>query len=623
MQRDNKTHMLTYNLEARGTTSVYDYLYQLIRDDIAHGIIPRNTKLPSKRALAQHLGIGVATVAAAYEQLVTEGFVRAEQRRGFFVEDVSRYRSKPVTGVGIRGLCSERGDEGRDGRGAGADANPESAALGASCGAGACGGAGTSSGGGAALPAATAPSTAKAAESAYDQNFFVDMKANRTSIDLFPTSVWARYMREALALPAHKLLQSVPFNGLPELRRAIADYLRRARGMNVSPESIIIGAGSEYLYGRLLQMMGPATTFAMENPGYRKFAAISQSYGNPWVSVPIDDAGMIVDALEDSGADVAHVSAANHFPTGVVMPITRRLELFEWAGRARKRFIIEDDYDSEFRYTGRPIMPLFADDAAGKVIYLNAFSKTMMPSLRISYLVLPERLMERYLDTMSFYACTVSSVEQYALARFIDEGHLERHINRMRTFYRNQRASVLGALKASPLASISTVEERNAGTHFLLHVRTELGEEEVRRRGGAAGLNISMLSDYRFGEDEGVPAWCGRAARRAARQAGAEASGREGGSAGQRVETSSRPTAQDGCGSEPGAQGENGLAAQEGYGNEPGAQGESKNAPAGISGYEASGARALTIVVNYAGISPDRIEESIRRLAGIFPECAG
>ncbi len=590
MQRDNKTHMLTYNLEARGTTSVYDYLYQLIRDDIAHGIIPRNTKLPSKRALAQHLGIGVATVAAAYEQLVTEGFVRAEQRRGFFVEDVSRYRSKPVTDVGI-------GDT-RGGRPTESNAGSSSATLsiGGDAGAGTAG-----DGGGAALPAATAPGTAKAAESAYDQNFFVDMKANRTSIDLFPTSVWARYMREALALPAHKLLQSVPFNGLPELRRAIADYLRRARGMNVSPESIVIGAGSEYLYGRLLQMMGPATTFAMENPGYRKFAAISQSYGNPWVSVPIDDAGMIVDALEDSGADVAHVSAANHFPTGVVMPITRRLELFEWAGRARKRFIIEDDYDSEFRYTGRPIMPLFADDAAGKVIYLNAFSKTMMPSLRISYLVLPERLMERYLDTMSFYACTVSSVEQYALARFIDEGHLERHINRMRTFYRNQRASVLGALKASPLASISTVEERNAGTHFLLHVRTELGEEEVRRRGGAAGLNISMLSDYRFGEDEGVPVWRGRAARRA----GAGAIGHEGGSAGQRVEISSGPTA------------------QEGYGNEPGAQGESENAPAGISGCEAGGAKPLTIVVNYAGISPDRIEESIRRLAGIFPECAG
>ena len=589
MQHESKTHMLTYNLELRGTTSVYDYLYQLIRDDIAHGIIPRNTKLPSKRALAQHLGIGVATVAAAYEQLVTEGFVRAEQRRGFFVEDVSRYRSRSVTdkdALGARDLAAGAGRGALSAAranvvsGAGAGSTADSGST-ASARAATHGGAT-----GAASPTPAAASTATAAESAYDQNFFVDMKANRAGIDLFPTSVWARYMREALALPAHKLLQPVPFNGLPELRCAIASYLRRARGMCVSPESIIIGAGSEYLYGRLLQMMGPATTFAMENPGYKKFAAISQSYGNPWVSVPIDDAGMIVDALEDSGADVAHVSAANHFPTGVVMPITRRLELFEWAGRARKRFIIEDDYDSEFRYTGRPIMPLFADDAAGKVIYLNAFSKTMMPSLRISYLVLPERLMERYLDTMSFYACTVSSIEQYALARFIDEGHLERHINRMRTFYRNQRTSVLKAVEASPLASVSAVEERNAGTHFLLRVKTALSEQEVRRRGGAAGLNISMLSDYRFGENEGVPVWRRRQAARGGRKTAAcendAAAGRE-------------------------------AACEREGGREPVECGE------GATGCEDE--RSLTIVVNYAGISPDRVEESIRRLASIFPEC--
>ncbi len=547
MPRQNQTRMLTYDLNAKGTTSTYAYLYQLIREDIAQGVIPSNTKLPSKRSLAQHLGIGVATVAAAYEQLVTEGFVRSEQRRGFFVENVSQYRQRPAGAADANCL-----------RGGATGAEP-SRALPASRGENAVD-----------ACAASAPdSAAQATKGAYDQDFFVDMKDNRTSIDLFPTSVWARYMREALAQPPHKLLRSVPFNGLPQLRRAIASYLGRARGMRVSPESIVIGAGSEYLYGRLLQMMGPTTTFAMENPGYKKFAAISRSYGNPWVSVPIDEAGMIVDALEDSGADVAHVSAANHFPTGVVMPITRRLELFKWAGRARKRFIIEDDYDSEFRYTGRPIMPLFADDAAGKVIYLNAFSKTMMPSLRIGYLVLPDRLMQRYLDTMSFYACTVSSAEQYALARFIDEGHLERHINRMRTFYRNQRASVLKALEASPLANISAVEERNAGTHFLLHVNTGLCERDVRERGGAAGLNISMLSDYQLEGGGGSPA---------------------GGSAG----TGSRRTS-----------------------------GSDTIETSIANGAALPGANPLTIVVNYAGISPDRVEESVRRLASIFPECQG
>lgn len=341
-------------------------------------------------------------------------------------------------------------------------------------------------------------------------------------------------MREALSLPTDSLLRTVPYNGLPELRRAIADYLQRSRGMDVSPDHIIIGAGSEYLYGRLLQMFGPAITFASEDPGYKKLAAISASFGHYWESVPIDNSGLSVAALEESGADVVHVSPANHFPTGIVMPIKRRLELFEWANRASKRYIVEDDYDSEFRYSGHPVMPLYADDVSDKVIYLNTFSKTMVPSLRISYMVLPPKLLQHYVDTMSFYSCTVSSFEQYALARFIEDGHFERHINRTRNFYRKQRARVLAAVKASPLAAIAQVTEHNAGTHFLLQVNTALSEEEVRKRAAAAGLNVSMLSDYCYVQDKHA-----------------------------------QPT----------------------------------------------------LVVNYAGIEPERVQEAVERLVGVFPEC--
>lgn len=487
MSASQQAGMLTYDLRSRGTSSLYEFLYQSIREDIARGRIPCGTKLPSKRNLAQHLDIGVATVTAAYDQLITEGFVRTEQRRGYFVEDVSEFRCKPVA-------SQVKGSDGED---------PE---------------------------------------------YFVDLKANRTSVSLFPATVWGRYMREALSLPSDNLLRSIPFNGLPELRRAIASYLRRTRGMDVSPDCIIIGAGSEYLYGRLLQMLGPTTTFAMENPGYRKFAAISKAFGNPWRPVPIDESGLLVDELEESGADVVHVSPANHFPTGIVMPIKRRLELFEWANRARKRYIIEDDYDSEFRYSGRLIMPLFADDASDKVIYLNAFSKTMVPSLRISYMVLPPKLLARYVDTMSFYSCTVSSFEQYALARFIDEGHLERHINRTRNFYRRQREAVLREIAQSPLAEISHVEERNAGTHFLLYVRTGLTHDQVRQRGAEQGLNISLFNDYLLRDGDGL---------------------------------SERTT----------------------------------------NRFEKYSNGETALVLNYAGIEPERLSETVRRLACVFPEC--
>ena len=555
MSASQQAGMLTYDLRSRGTSSLYEFLYQSIREDIARGRIPCGTKLPSKRNLAQHLDIGVATVTAAYDQLITEGFVRAEQRRGYFVEDVSEFRCKSVNSQ-VKDLNSE------DGKSVGAECGAQDAAAGGVIAAHGAQDArfddasagrssrhrGTARSSADTASDAPAAETPHAIERARDPEYFVDLKANRTSVSLFPATVWGRYMREALSLPSDNLLRSIPFNGLPELRRAIASYLRRTRGMDVSPDCIIIGAGSEYLYGRLLQMLGPTTTFAMENPGYRKFAAISKAFGNPWRPVPIDESGLLVDELEESGADVVHVSPANHFPTGIVMPIKRRLELFEWANRARKRYIIEDDYDSEFRYSGRLIMPLFADDASDKVIYLNAFSKTMVPSLRISYMVLPPKLLARYVDTMSFYSCTVSSFEQYALARFIDEGHLERHINRTRNFYRRQREAVLREIAQSPLAEISHVEERNAGTHFLLYVRTSLTHDQVRQRGAEQGLNISLFDDYLLRDGDGL---------------------------------SERTTKR----------------------------------------FEQYSNGETALVLNYAGIEPERLSETVRRLACVFPEC--
>ena len=545
MSASQHAGMLTYDLRSRGTSSLYEFLYQSIREDIARGRIPCGTKLPSKRNLAQHLDIGVATVTAAYDQLITEGFVRTEQRRGYFVEDVSEFRCKPVTPQ-FRGLNNE-GEKSIDSESDARDTTTEGVA--ADAGRRVDGDRETGNNPADAVRVdAPAAETSQAIERARDPEYFVDLKANRTSVSLFPATVWGRYMREALSLPSDNLLRSIPFNGLPELRRAIASYLRRTRGMDASPDCIIIGAGSEYLYGRLLQMLGPTTTFAMENPGYRKFAAISKAFGNPWRPVPIDESGLLVDELEESGADVVHVSPANHFPTGIVMPIKRRLELFEWANRARKRYIIEDDYDSEFRYSGRLIMPLFADDASDKVIYLNAFSKTMVPSLRISYMVLPPKLLARYVDTMSFYSCTVSSFEQYALARFIDEGHLERHINRTRNFYRHQREAVLREIAQSPLAEISHVEERNAGTHFLLYVRTSLTHDQVRQRGAEQGLNISLFNDYLLRDGDGL---------------------------------SERTTKR----------------------------------------FEKYSNGETALVLNYAGIEPDRLPETVRRLACVFPEC--
>lgn len=501
MSASQQAGMLTYDLRSRGTSSLYEFLYQSIREDIARGRIPCGTKLPSKRNLAQHLDIGVATVTAAYDQLITEGFVRTEQRRGYFVEDVSEFRCKPVNSQ-VKDLNNE------DGKSVGAECGAQDAAAGGVIAAHGAQDArfddasagrssrhrGTARSSADTASDAPAAETPHAIERARDPEYFVDLKANRTSVSLFPATVWGRYMREALSLPSDNLLRSIPFNGLPELRRAIASYLRRTRGMDVSPDCIIIGAGSEYLYGRLLQMLGPTTMFAMENPGYRKFAAISKAFGNPWRPVPIDESGLLVDELEESGADVVHVSPANHFPTGIVMPIKRRLELFEWANRARKRYIIEDDYDSEFRFSGRPIPALQSLDGGERVVYLNTFAKSLAPSLRISYMVLPPHLLERWRRDFWFYSSTVPSFEQYALARFMERGHFERHLNRTRTRYKARREALLAAARDTGLTRVGSFAGGDAGLHLLLWMDGRWSEAELVARAVDAGVGVAPLS---------------------------------------------------------------------------------------------------------------------------------
>lgn len=429
--------MLTYDLQKRGKISLYEYLYQCIRQDIINGNLQKDERLPSKRSLAQHLNIAVITVANAYEQLAVEGYIYSKEKKGYFIADISNYRVFSKTAV-------------------------------------------------VSLPEPN------------EKEYFIDFKANRISLQNFPLATWTRLMRETLSLKNEALLKVVPFNGVYELRKAIADYLAQNRAMQVNPSQIIIGAGTEYLYGKLLQMFGHSYTFAIEDPGYKKFASISSSFNNPWKYIPIDDNGLMIDKLEESGADIVHLSPSNHFPTGIVMPVTRRVELFEWVNRIHKRYIIEDDYDSEFRYNGRFILPLYAQDTQNRVIYINTFSKSLVPSLRISYMVLPPQLLERYASTMSFYSCTVSSFEQYTLAQFISNGYFERHINKMKIYYREQRNKILNALNHSPLKSISKIIERNAGTHFLLQINTSLTEEQVRKAALASGLYLSFYSDYSY-----------------------------------------------------------------------------------------------------------------------------
>ncbi len=427
--------MLTYTLGAAPGTPLYIALYRSIRADILAGKLEPGEKLPSKRSLAQHMKISVITVENAYAQLLAEGYIYAVARKGYFASAVEHAPEPPARS---------------------------------------------------AAPAAAPP----------EPPYFMDFRSNHPDCARFPFSVWSRILRDELSRRETKLLSATPASGAEELREAIAAYLLEFRGMRVSAEQIIVGAGSEYLYNLIVQLLGRKHVYAVENPGHVKIPRIYEKNGIDVRYVNVDDRGMPVAELRASGADVVHLSPSHHFPTGVVMPIGRRQELLAWAGEAEGRYIIEDDYDSEFRFTGRPLPTLQSIDAGGRVIYTNTFSKSLAPSIRISYMVLPGALMERFRRELSFYACTVTSFEQYTLARFLSEGHFERHINRMKKYYRTERDAVIGAIGRSPLAGRAEILEQDAGLHFLLRVRTQKSDAALSEEAAAAGIRLSFLSEY-------------------------------------------------------------------------------------------------------------------------------
>ena len=413
--------MLTYSFENRGDDSLYEYLYKQIKKDIKTNKIKQGEKLPSKRALAKHLDISIITVENAYGQLVAEGYIYSVPRSGFYVSEI------PLTNIDVIYDDLDKSEN------------------------------------------------KKIVSSNYNnseniQNYFIDFVSNSTVTDSFPFSTWSKLMRRTMSKNKDELMTKSPSIGVYKLRCAIVDYLYEFRGMNVSPEQIIVGAGTEYLYGLIIQLLGYNRVYAVEDPGYQKIAHIYEANNVECAYIPLDDEGICVDSLLKSNSNVLHISPSHHFPTGIVTSINRRLELLSWASKSKDNYIIEDDYDSEFRLKGRPIPTLQSIDKAEKVIYINTFSKSLTSTIRISYMVLPKALMEKYNNELSFYACTVSNFEQYTLAMFIEEGYFEKHINRMRTYYKNIRNNILDCIKSLAAKNKVCIREENAGLHFLLEV---------------------------------------------------------------------------------------------------------------------------------------------------------
>lgn len=433
--------MLTYDI-TNISGPIYKALYELIKADIKSGKLKADEKMPSKRSFANNLGISTISVENAYDQLISEGYIYTLPKKGYFVSNLEGLQRPQI-------LVKES-------------------------------------------QKITMPEAPK--------EYAFDFSSNKVASADFPFSIWAKMIRETISEKANELLELSPCGGVRELREAIAKHLQSFRGMSINPDQIIVGAGTEYLYGLLIKLLGKDKIYCIENPGYKKLKQIYEDNDVECRIANMDDKGILVEELKTLNADVAHISPTHHFPTGITMPINRRYEVLAWANEKDDRFIIEDDYDSEFRINGKPIPPLQSIDVCGKVIYMNTFSKSLTSTIRISYMVLPEFLANQFYRRLSFYSCTVSTFEQYALARFINEGYFEKHINRMRLKYGRKRSEIINIIQKSFSREQCKIIENDSGLHFILEFNTQLSDKDFSQRLLKHNIKISPITDYDMSE---------------------------------------------------------------------------------------------------------------------------
>ena len=427
--------MLVYDFADRKDKTLYEFLYNSLKRDILNGRLVQGSKLPSKRALAKDNQISVRTVMNAYEQLLAEGFIVSEEKRGYFVAKVYEDDIRSIKRM-------------------------------------------------------------KKAKEEKQKDYVVDFTAHKLVCDKFPVSMWKKIMREVLTDYDTELIQKADYRGIRKLRRAIADYLYRSRGMNVDEECVVIGAGIEYLFGRLYKIFPKDSIYAMENPGYQRIRHIYEDYSLKWQCIAMDEEGIKIRDLEESNAKIIHTSPEHHFPLGITMSKKRREELLKWSNEEPDRYIIEDDYDCEYRYDARLAHAIQCGDETGRVIYINSFSKSLAPSIRISYMVLPKELMEKYKKIASVYSNSVCSCEQYALAKFLDAGYFERHMRRMKKYCQEQGNRLLKALKQSEIFSKAEIYGGKSGTHFLIKVDTRISDKQLVKEAKKQKVKIRCLSKY-------------------------------------------------------------------------------------------------------------------------------
>lgn len=425
--------MLNLTLSEHGD-SLYIQIYQQIREQIRTGLLSEGFRLPSKRQLAAQLGISVNTVSAAYSQLVSEGFLLAKPQCGFFVCQLDDLIQNP-------------------------------------------------------------PSEERRAVPQETDHWAVDFSINDIAREKFPFQAWRKAMSKSFNEYDPDLLTSTPPQGDVHLRQAIAQYLYQARGVDCTAEQIIIGAGNDNLIMMLSYILDSSCTIGMENPVYHKAMHFFRRMGHAVLPFPVDASGLQVEPLESYDNIAIYVTPSHQFPLGITMPVSRRIKLLNWTQEGTNRYIIEDDYDSEFRYNSRPIPALQSLDRNGRVIYLGTFSKSIAPSLRISYMVLPRPLLNQYHKQYLYFQSAVSRFEQTVLHEFITSGRFETHLNRMRKHYKTLALELTHALSTF-FGDTLEISGEGAGLYLVVRLKTGLCETEMCARAKEQGVRVYPVSPY-------------------------------------------------------------------------------------------------------------------------------
>ncbi len=431
---------LTPLLDKESGVPVYKQLYGYIRRQIESGGLKGNDRLPSIRQLSAHLSISRNTVESAYQQLLAEGYVRSRPRSGLLVLPV--------------GAFSATADQ-RD------------------------------------------FSLMKMGEAAHGAEADIDFHYGDVALEKIPLAPWKKCLTEALAGDRRQALGYGEPQGSGELRREIVRYLYAARGISCSPEQIFLAGGTQPAISLLCQLLLPSgEPFGMEDPGYDGIRSVLENHRLPLVPIPVEADGLDVEALRERGAKAVYVTPAHQFPLGVVMSVGKRSQLLQWADET-DGIILEDDYNSEFRYQGQPIPPLKAMDAGDRVIYLGTFSKSFLPALRLSYMVLPSRLAAGFRERLEAYSQSASPLLQQAVLLFMKEGHYARHVRKMRKLYQSRSKALLQAVQREMGDRVGIIGQK-AGLHVLLDVR---GRERVELTELAAEQGIRVHSPNRHWMD--------------------------------------------------------------------------------------------------------------------------